>query len=127
MKLFGARAFSGGVNNKIDPSNIQDNEFQDGINVRINLDESAEKRTGWVAGLNTPESSPILAYDQVNVGQNLFTVFATKSDIKLVTNGIASTLFSGLNGIDYGMFHQWNDKLFFANGIDNIKKTNIVS
>jgi hypothetical protein len=120
-------SFEGGYNDSVDPSLVHPNQFVTGDNMRILDDGSADQRTGYSNLLASAETERILAKEQIEIGQTRYEIFATQSAIKLKSGTGTTTLYSGLNGIDYGLFHQWNDKLFFANSNDNIKKLSITN
>ncbi len=125
MNEYPSKAFFGGFNDNLHTSLVPDHQFIDCNNVRVLDDGSVDQRTGYANLLTSAETSTIIAQEQIEIGSSRYEIFATKSDIKLKSGSASSSLLSGLNGIDYGMFHQWNDKVFFSNGIDNIKKTSL--
>ena len=114
-----------GLNEVSDPTNLRPTDWMASLDMRILDDTSAMERTGNTKELTTKESTKILDIEQIEVGVSRHNIFCTKSDLKHLVSKVATSVLSNLNGSDYGRFHQWNDELYFTNGVDNIKKVKI--
>jgi len=123
MKRFTGKGFVG-MNDSLDASLIGDNEVSTCSNCRINDDLSIEKRKGYYKAL-TGETNPILDITQIKLAETAYTLYGTKSDIKLLGSGAGTSVLSGLSGVDEGQFLNFNDKMFFANKANEIKKISL--
>lgn len=101
---------------------ISKEAWQDSLNMRINKEGTAVKRTGFSHVMSSADDNPILDIEQIEIAQNRYELFVTKEAIKRLEGTSSIALIETLNGYDEARFLQWNDKLFMANGIDNIKK-----
>ena len=120
MRRFQGQGFKG-MNDAYDPSMIADDEFQDSLNMRCLKDKSMTKRQGFYKTLTGNGDTPTQVF-QSKSSAGYVDFYSTKD--KLITAGVGTSL-TGLKGTTSGQFLRFNDRLFFANGVDEIKKCGV--
>jgi hypothetical protein len=119
-----------GLNSYLHDTLIRDDQFSDCNNVQPDTaDRSWKKRLGYanIAGTTQIESSKeVLGLYQVKTPQELSIFNNTNQSIYKQTTSTAYTArASSLSPTKNSVFKQWNNKVFFANGADNIKRAKL--
>jgi len=118
---------NGGLVTEIDPADIQNSQFQVMENMRVYADKTI-RSPGKVAITPTkPDSVKIMQYMTFDrfAGTSTYIRF-TKSSVYKKGVGSWTAITGTLTGGDYNRirFTLINDRLFFTNGVDNIKEVN---